>query len=71
MEVSEGLESQPRAAVRQSYSARAMAFMGGVFALTALAALAMALLLEAPAADELTPDSSAGEDSPVTSAPPR
>jgi hypothetical protein len=37
-------------------SSRAMAWMGGVFAIASLAALAVALVLEGPAVDAVLPD---------------
>jgi hypothetical protein len=46
-----------RAAGDAAPASRAMAWMGGVFAIASLAALAVALVLEGPAVDAVLPDS--------------
>jgi hypothetical protein len=56
MNVASGPKRRP-AADDAAASSRAMAWMGGVFAIASLAALAVALVLEGPAVDAVLPDS--------------
>jgi hypothetical protein len=58
MSVSNASKNQPREPDAAA-SSRAMAWMGGVFAFASLAALAVALVLEGPAADAVLADTPA------------